>query len=74
MSTPSDLQTRLDEASADYEEFASRGLKLDITRGKPSAEQLSLAADLLTNVTDDDALTPSGVDTRNYGEIVRAHV
>jgi hypothetical protein len=67
MSTLSDLQTRLDEASADYEEFASRGLKLDITRGKPSPEQLDLAADLLTTVTGDDAFTPSGVDTRNYG-------
>lgn len=67
MSSPSDLQTRLDEASTAYEEFASRGLKLDITRGKPAPEQLDLAADLLTAVSGDDVVTPSGVDTRNYG-------
>ncbi|WP_209326070.1 aminotransferase class I/II-fold pyridoxal phosphate-dependent enzyme [Brevibacterium renqingii] len=69
MSSPSDLQARLDEASAVYEEFASRGLKLDITRGKPSPEQLDLSAELLTAVSGDDVYTPSGVDTRNYGGI-----
>ncbi|UVI37814.1 aminotransferase [Brevibacterium spongiae] len=67
MSSLSDLQSRLDEASAAYEEFASRGLKLDITRGKPAPAQLDLAADLLTTVSGDDVFTPSGVDTRNYG-------
>ncbi len=67
MSAPSDLQSKLDEASAAYEEFASRGLALDITRGKPAPEQLDLAADLLTAVSGDDYLTPGGVDTRNYG-------
>lgn len=67
MSPNSELQTQLDEASRDYEEFASRGLKLDITRGKPSPEQLDLAGDLLTAVTADDVITPSGVDARNYG-------
>ena len=67
MSAPSDLQSKLDEASAAYEEFASRGLALDITRGKPAPEQLDLAADLLTAVSDDDCFSPGGVDTRNYG-------
>lgn len=63
----SDLEAALEQAHADYEAFAGRGLALDITRGKPSAEQLDLAADLLTNVTADDCLSPSGVDVRNYG-------
>lgn len=69
MSSMSELQSQLDEASAAYEEFASRGLKLDITRGKPSPEQLDLSADLLTAVGGDDVISPSGVDTRNYGGI-----
>ncbi|GAA1868408.1 aminotransferase class I/II-fold pyridoxal phosphate-dependent enzyme [Brevibacterium marinum] len=67
MSRTSELQAELEKASTTYEEFAARGLKLDITRGKPASEQLDLAADLLTAVTGDDASTPSGVDTRNYG-------
>src|SRR5699024_7663163 len=67
MSTLSDLQTRLDEASADYEEFASRGLNLDITRAKPSPSQLDLAAGRLTAMTGDDSCTPGGAATRNYG-------
>ncbi|MFD1050762.1 hypothetical protein ACFQ1S_37155, partial [Kibdelosporangium lantanae] len=32
----------------DYAEFVARGLRLDLTRGKPSARQLDLANDLLT--------------------------
>lgn len=67
MSSMPELQSQLDAASAAYEEFASRGLKLDITRGKPSPEQLDLSADLLTAVGGDDPISPSGVDTRNYG-------
>ncbi|MBM6591957.1 aminotransferase class I/II-fold pyridoxal phosphate-dependent enzyme [Brevibacterium sp. RIT 803] len=67
MSPTSELQAELESASGAYEEFASRGLKLDITRGKPASAQLDLAAELLTAVTPDDVLTPSGVDTRNYG-------
>lgn len=67
MSPTSELQAELESASGAYQEFASRGLKLDITRGKPASEQLDLAADLLTAVTPDDVMTPSGVDTRNYG-------
>lgn len=67
MSPTSELQAELESASGAYEEFASRGLKLDITRGKPASEQLDLSADLLSAVTGDDVTTPSGVDTRNYG-------
>ncbi|SDT16671.1 DNA-binding transcriptional regulator, MocR family, contains an aminotransferase domain [Brevibacterium sandarakinum] len=67
MSPTSELQAELESASGAYEEFASRGLKLDITRGKPASEQLDLSVDLLSAVTGDDVMTPSGVDTRNYG-------
>lgn len=67
MSHTSELQAELDSAARAYEEFASRGLKLDITRGKPSSEQLDLAAGLLDAVSGDDVKTPSGIDTRNYG-------
>ncbi|HCG56200.1 MULTISPECIES: aminotransferase class I/II-fold pyridoxal phosphate-dependent enzyme [Brevibacterium] len=67
MSHMSELQAELEKASGAYEEFASRGLKLDITRGKPANAQLDLSADLLNAVTGDDVMTPGGVDSRNYG-------
>lgn len=67
MTPTPDLESALEKASRAYEEFASRGLDLDITRGKPSPAQLDLAVDLFTQVTGDDYRTPGGVDTRNYG-------
>jgi DNA-binding transcriptional MocR family regulator len=50
-----------------YDAFKTRGLKLDMTRGKPSAEQLDLADGLFTAVTGDDYRAADGTDTRNYG-------
>ncbi|MGJ0181945.1 aminotransferase [Corynebacterium glyciniphilum] len=54
------------EADKAYQELKDRHLALDLTRGKPSAEQLDLGLDLLSlpgvNYTGSD-----GVDTRNYG-------
>lgn len=54
------------EVEKAYEEFKNRGLKLDLTRGKPSAEQLDFSTDLLS-LPGENFTTPSGVDTRNYG-------
>ena len=54
-----------DSTRAEYAQLRDRGLRLDLTRGKPSAAQLDLAEDLLRlphGHTD-----ASGVDTRNYG-------
>jgi DNA-binding transcriptional MocR family regulator len=50
-----------------YQEFKAMGLKLDMTRGKPSSEQLDLAAALLTNLDPSDYTAADGTDTRNYG-------
>jgi DNA-binding transcriptional MocR family regulator len=50
---------------AAYEDLKGTALALDLTRGKPSAEQLDLAADLLR--LPGRATSPSGVDARNYG-------
>ena len=48
-----------------YDALVASGLKLDLTRGKPSAEQLDLADGLLRLPT--TTTSPDGVDTRNYG-------
>lgn len=55
------------ELQARYDAFKARGLKLDMTRGKPSSEQLDLANGLLTILTEKDYKSSDGVDTRNYG-------
>ena len=53
---------------AQFDEVKARGLKLDMSRGKPSAAQLDLAMgmmDVLNSETDLKCL--EGVDCRNYG-------
>ncbi len=50
-----------------YEEVKAKNLDLDMTRGKPSPEQLDLSNALLTNLGVDDYRSPGGVDCRNYG-------
>jgi DNA-binding transcriptional MocR family regulator len=49
-----------------YASLQDAGLKLDLTRGKPSAEQLDLSNGLL-NLPGDSFRAADGTDTRNYG-------
>ena len=52
----------------EYEALKAEGLKLDISRGKPSREQLDLSMDLFTVLTPlSDMISEDGFDTRNYG-------
>ncbi|HWK74967.1 MAG TPA: aminotransferase class I/II-fold pyridoxal phosphate-dependent enzyme [Povalibacter sp.] len=51
-----------------YDAFAQRGLKLNLTRGKPSAAQLDLSNELLALPGGRDFLSGS-IDCRNYGEL-----
>lgn len=56
------------ELEAQYKEFQGKGLKLDMSRGKPSKEQLNLSMgmmDVLNSET--DLVTEEGTDCRNYG-------
>ena len=63
--TCDDLSALLEQQQAAYDELKARGLKLDLTRGKPSAAQLDLSDELLNLPRGNrDA---SGVDVRNYG-------
>lgn len=63
---PEQLQKWADELTSEYEAIKALDLKLDLTRGKPSAEQLSLSDDL-DGILKGNYLTDSGVDVRNYG-------
>jgi DNA-binding transcriptional MocR family regulator len=63
--TADELAAFLADQQAAYADLQARGLKLDLTRGKPSAAQLDLSSELLrlpTSTKDRD-----GVDVRNYG-------
>jgi len=44
-----------------------RNVQIDMTRGKPSAEQLDLCADMMTIVGPEDCRGADGTDYRNYG-------
>jgi DNA-binding transcriptional MocR family regulator len=50
-----------------YDAFKARGLKLDMTRGKPSSAQLDLASAMLDLPGHADFTSADGTDTRNYG-------
>lgn len=53
---------------AEYNRFKEKGLKLDMSRGKPAPEQLDLSMGLLETVTAaTGAFTEDGFDCRNYG-------
>ncbi len=49
-----------------YNDFKAKGLKLDMSRGKPSAQQLDLSNDML-KVDLGSFKGEDGVDCRNYG-------
>jgi DNA-binding transcriptional MocR family regulator len=55
------------QLQADHDAFKARGLKLDLTRGKPSPAQLDLSAALLSLPGEKDYLAEGAVDCRNYG-------
>ncbi|WP_448851770.1 aminotransferase class I/II-fold pyridoxal phosphate-dependent enzyme [Corynebacterium sp. 335C] len=63
-----ELAEAKEKFAAQYEELKAQGLKLDLTRGKPSAEQLDFANPVL-GLPAPDYLTESGEDVRNYGNL-----
>lgn len=60
-----DLQKEL---LAEYQNEKEKGLKLDISRGKPSKAQLDLSMPMLDVInSNSDMLAEDGTDVRNYG-------
>jgi DNA-binding transcriptional MocR family regulator len=56
------------DARARYQQFAGRGVKLNLTRGKPSNRQLDLSSALLSLPGPGDYMAGS-IDCRNYGDL-----
>ena len=61
-----ELATKVRE---EYETLKSRNLDLDLTRGKPSSEQLDLSNDLLELPGKGNYVDAAGTDVRNYGNL-----
>jgi DNA-binding transcriptional MocR family regulator len=54
---------------AEHRSLIAQGLRLDLTRGKPSAAQLDLSAELLALPGEGDFVARDGTDCRNYGAL-----
>ena len=62
-----ELEKYYQEQLEAYENYKALGLKLDMSRGKPTTSQLSLTNEMLTHCLDGDYTSERGVDCRNYG-------
>lgn len=66
--TREELLALKEELESAFEEIKGKGLKLDMSRGKPATAQLDMAEGLLGIVnTNDEVYTEDGTDCRNYG-------
>lgn len=63
-----ELLTLKEQLNKEYEDVKAKGLKLDMSRGKPAASQLDMEMDFL-NVLDENSVLKAedGTDCRNYG-------
>ena len=67
-SSKEQLAARVNELENQYQEYKARGLKLDMSRGKPGPEQLDLTMAMLDCVSSREGYQAAdGTDTRNYG-------
>ncbi len=55
---------------SEYEALKAKGLKLDMSRGKPGLDQLDLSMDMMSVLDSSSSLkSEEGIDCRNYGEL-----
>ncbi len=62
-----ELKSWLEDVKAQYSDFRSQGLCLNMSRGNPCKEQLELSVDMLNVFNDGDFSSENGIDVRNYG-------
>ncbi|MEG1777504.1 MAG: aminotransferase class I/II-fold pyridoxal phosphate-dependent enzyme, partial [Angelakisella sp.] len=65
-----ELEKLLTALFDEYNGYAAKGLKLDMSRGKPNGQQLDLAMGMLDTISSErGVISDSGVDCRNYGAL-----
>ncbi len=62
-----ELKSELSKVKAEYEALKAKGLSIDMSRGKPGADQLDISDGMMNVFEDGDFKCESGVDVRNYG-------
>ncbi len=62
-----ELQAELTSVKKEYEEIKAQGLNIDMSRGKPGADQLDISDGMLTVLDDGNFKCENGLDVRNYG-------
>ena len=67
--TKEELRILREQLEEEYQEFKSQGLNLDMSRGKPGADQLAVSNGLLDAITSKDWEEGAGgsLEYRNYG-------
>ena len=61
------LTAKKSELAKEYEEILAKGLKLDLSRGKPGAVQLDMLAGILGVISSSEDCVSAAGDCRNYG-------
>ncbi len=68
--TRTELEALKAELEQQFEDAKAKGLKLDMSRGKPTPAQLDLSMGMMDVLTSKDVIeTESGSDCRNYGMV-----
>ncbi|MGN1317057.1 MAG: aminotransferase class I/II-fold pyridoxal phosphate-dependent enzyme [Acutalibacteraceae bacterium] len=62
-----ELRNEYNRVKEDYEKLKAQGLSIDMSRGKPGADQLDISDGMLKVLEDGNFKCESGMDVRNYG-------
>lgn len=65
--TSQELAREYQQVKESYENLKKKNMSLDMSRGKPSEEQLDMVSDILTVLTDRKDCFDGDIDIRNYG-------
>ena len=62
-----ELLAELDSVMKEYDKLKAEGLNIDMSRGKPGADQLDISDGMNKVLDDGNFKCESGLDVRNYG-------
>lgn len=65
--TKDELLICLNNVKSEYEALKSKGLSIDMSRGKPGADQLDISDGMMNVFEDGNFKCENGMDVRNYG-------